>query len=71
MSERSRLIRSRAESLFRRENAVPLLSLESIPHSGLASWRIPVAENVRKTYFKRAEEELITEGRIERPPLAD
>lgn len=62
MPERMRLIRHRANVIFQRENDSPHLNLD-ITESGSVG-KLAVSEQFRRTYYERAEQELLTEGKI-------
>lgn len=64
MPERTRLIRSRADALFRRENTSPQITLDHSLADSDGRGRIAVSDEVRKEYYKCAEQELLAEGKI-------
>jgi hypothetical protein len=64
MPERMRQIRQRAHALFRAENSSPALVLDSACAEFGVTGRSAVSEDVRRSYYERAEQELIHEGKI-------
>jgi hypothetical protein len=64
MPERIRRIRHRAHALFRKENSSPIVILDSTYVEGGVAGRMLVTEEVRRSYYERAEQELLSEGKI-------
>jgi hypothetical protein len=64
MPQRMRLIRHRAYTLFRQENPSHHIILDSTSPDDGGPGRLAVTEAVRKSYYERAEQELIIEGKI-------
>lgn len=70
MPERIRRIRHRAHALFRRENNSPVIILDSTFIEDIPGGRIAVTDEVRRSYYQRAEQELLNEGKIKPLPAA-
>jgi hypothetical protein len=64
MPERARQIRQRAHLLFLRDNPAPVLALDSTFLDRGPPRQLTVTEDVRRSYYERAERELIAEGKI-------
>jgi hypothetical protein len=70
MPERTRRIRHRAHALFRKENTSPIVILDSTYVEGGVAGHMLVTEEVRRSYYERAEQELLSEGKIKPLPAA-
>jgi hypothetical protein len=59
-----RRIRQRTHVLFRKENSSLVINLDSTYVEGGVAGRMLVTEEVRRSYYQRAEQELLSEGKI-------